>query len=102
MAIKEITVAGKPVLVEVADIEPIDKSGFEFTAAEDGHDVADRIRDLVGVLTLPIQAAFEGSGAEEWEIEFNFGFSGEGGVPFFAKAESNASIKVAAKWKKGA
>lgn len=102
MTLKNIMVGGKAVLVEVAELEVeggATDAGFEYTAFSGG-DVAERIRDLVGVLTAPVRAAFEGSGAEEWSLEVNFGFKGETGVPFIAKGEANAAVKVTAKWKK--
>jgi hypothetical protein len=102
MAIKPITVDGRTILVEVAELSEEGASGFEYTSRDEETDMGDRIRDLVGVLTLPVQAAFRGSGAEEWAIEVSLGFSGETGLPFIAKAETNASVKVSAKWKKEA
>ena len=102
MAVKQITVNGKEVFVEVANLAEEKPDGFEYTNREHDRDMGDRIRDLVGVLTMPVQAAFEGSGAEEWAIEVNLGFNGETGLPFVAKAETNASVKISAKWKKGA
>jgi len=102
MAIKSITVDGRTILVEVAELPEEGPSGFEYTSRDEEKDVGDRIRDLVGVLTMPLQAAFEGSGAQEWAIEVSLGFNGETGLPFIAKAETNASVKVSAKWKKGA
>jgi hypothetical protein len=102
MALTPITVSGKTIFVEVADLQEERRGGFEYTSRDADRDMGDRIRDLVGVLTMPVQAAFEGSGAEEWTIEVNLGFNGETGLPFVAKAETNASVKVSAKWKKGA
>jgi hypothetical protein len=120
MAIKEIQVGGTNLLVEVAELEKpgsgaefsanrgefeelnmLAGEGFEFTATREERDLSDRIRDVVATLTAPIHAAFEGSGAEEWAMEVNFGFKGESGLPFIAKGEANASVKVTAKWKKG-
>lgn len=104
MALREITVGGKAVLVEVAEVEVEGVQGggdrFQYTSAKES-DIAERIRDLVSVLTMPVQAAFEGTGAEEWSLEINCGFKGETGVPFIAKGEANAAVKVTAKWKKG-
>lgn len=102
MALKPITVNGKTIFVEVADLTEESPDGFEYTSRDEDRDMGNRIRDLVGVLTMPVQAAFEGSGAQEWAIEVSLGFNGETGLPFIAKAETNASIKVSAKWKKGA
>jgi hypothetical protein len=101
MALENVMVGGKSVLVEVAELEMEGGAGagFEYTALSGG-DVADHIRDLVGALTAPVRAAFEGAGAEEWSLGINFGFKGETGVPFIAKGEANAAVKVTAKWKK--
>ncbi len=113
MALREILVNGKPLLVEVS---PLEQEGggnavpaarargrHEYTDARGErsggeHDLADRIRDLVAVVTAPVQAAFEGSGAAEWTLEVNVGFKGETGLPFVAKGEANAAVKVSAKW----
>ncbi len=101
MALKEITLNGKTVLVEVAELGANrggrDRGG-ELTGCGD-QDLAQRIEDLVATLSSPIQAAFRGSGVEEWSMEVNFGFKGETGLPFIAKGEANASVKVTAKWK---
>ena len=102
MALKEINVGGTMLLVEVTEIEAPVKGRFEDTALDERKDLADRISNLVGALTHPVKAAIEATGAEEWELEVNFGFSGEAGLPFITKAETNASVKVTAKWKKGA
>jgi hypothetical protein len=109
MALREITLGGKKILVEVADLpvegKPLAPEGerFENTSvpARVG-DLADHIENLVAVLTAPVQAAFKGSKAEEWALEVNFGFKGETGLPFVAKGEANAAVKVTAKWKKPA
>ncbi|MCG6861446.1 MAG: hypothetical protein LJE70_09265 [Chromatiaceae bacterium] len=98
MAVKPITVDCKVIFVEVADLVEERPDGFEYTSRDEDRDMGDRIRDLVGVLTMPVQAAFEGSGAQEWAIEVNLGFNGETGLPFVVKAETNASVKVSAKW----
>ncbi len=107
MALKEIKVGGKTILVEIAELplegKAVGKQAgrFEGTSVRGKvEDMAEDIRDLVGVLTAPVQAAFEGSGAEEWSVEINFGFKGETGLPFVAKGEANAAVKVTAKWKK--
>ncbi|MBX3667684.1 MAG: hypothetical protein KF778_04705 [Rhodocyclaceae bacterium] len=99
MALKEIVVGGQTIWVEVADL-PEDRSGrSEFTAVpEIEADLAQRIEKLVAALTTPVQAAFKGSGAAEWSFEINVGFKGETGVPFVAKGEANAAVKVSAKW----
>lgn len=102
MGLKGVMVGGKAVLVEVTELEVEGGAvgtDYEYTALSGG-DIADRIRDLVGVLTAPVRAAFEGAGAEEWSLEVNLGFKGETGVPFIAKGEANAAVKVTAKWKK--
>jgi hypothetical protein len=101
MAVKPITINGREIFVEVADLPEERPDGFEYTSRDEDQDMGDRIRDLVGVLTMPVQAAFEGSGAQEWAIEVSLGFNGETGLPFVAKAQTNASVKVSAKWKKG-
>ena len=105
MALKEVSLGGKAILLEVVDLEVEEASegdpDFENTSVrEKVGDLADSIRDLVEVVTAPARAAFEGSQAEEWAIELNIGFKGETGWPFVAKGEANAAVKITAKWKK--
>ncbi len=107
MALREILVDGKSILVEVTDLpvegQPVTREAdrFENTSANDKvDDLAGHIENLVAVLSKPVLAAFKGSGAEEWTLEVNLGFKGETGVPFVAKGEANAAVKVTAKWKK--
>jgi len=45
--------------------------------------------------------SFEENQPDEFSVEVNFGFAGEGAIPFIASAEANAGIKVKATWKKG-
>jgi hypothetical protein len=105
MALKEVSLGGKTILVEVAELPVEGKAGqadrFENTAMrEKVGDLANSIRDLVEVVTAPARAGFEGSQAEEWAIELNIGFKGQTGLPFVAKGEANAAVKITAKWKK--
>jgi hypothetical protein len=105
MALKEVSLGGKTILVEVVELPVEGREGpserFENTSVrEKVGDLADSIRDLVEVVTAPARAAFEGSQAEEWAIELNIGFKGESGLPFIAKGEANAAVKITAKWKK--
>ena len=107
MALRQATIGGKSVWIEVAEVPIEGKAGtegkarFENTSVpEKVGDLADNIRDLVSVVTAPVHAAFAGSKAEEWSIELNVGFKGETGLPFVAKGEANAAVKITAKWKK--
>jgi hypothetical protein len=105
MALKQVSLGGKNIWIEVAEL-PVEGGvaqgdRFENTSVrEKVGDLADSIRDLVEVVTAPARAAFEGSQAEEWAIELNIGFKGETGLPFVAKGEANAAVKITAKWKK--
>ena len=112
MALREITIDGQPILVEVADLsvenavthETLATRGggrFEYTDATDKiSDMKDRLDHLVKALTAPVQNAFKGAGADEWSLEISIGFKGETGLPFIASGEANAALKVSAKWKK--
>ena len=100
MALKEIKVGGNPVLVEVTVLDMEGREGFEYTSKDENEDMAERIEGLVSVLTAPVQTAFTGAGADEWSLEVNVGFKGETGLPFVAKGEANAAVKVTAKWKR--
>lgn len=103
MALKEIKLNGKAVLVEVAELDArgVGRDRGGELAGSGDQDLAQRIEDLVATLSSPVQRAFRGSGAEEWSMEVNFGFKGETGLPFIAKGEANAAVKVTAKWMKG-
>lgn len=105
MTLRQVTLGGKTILVEIADLPVEGGAGpserFENTSVrEKVGDLADSIRDLVEVVTAPARAAFAGSQPEEWAIELNIGFKGESGLPFVAKGEANAAVKITAKWKK--
>ena len=102
MELKEIILNGKEVLVEVAELDVRNVTRYRGGESVDsgGQDLAKHIEDLVATLSSPVQAAFKGSGAEEWSMEVNVGFKGETGLPFIAKGEANAAVKVMAKWKK--
>lgn len=106
MALREITVNGQPILVEVADLtvenQPATSAGdrFEYTSATDRiGDMKDRIDPIVKALAAPVQAAFQAAGAAEWTMEISIGFKGETGIPFLAAGEANAAVKVSATWK---
>ncbi len=103
MALKQVMIGGKQIWIEVVELQADTASGERFketSVTEKIGDLADVIRDIVGVVTEPVYAAFEGSRAAEWSMELNLGFKAEGGVPFVAKGETNASVKITAKWKK--
>lgn len=106
MALNQFSINGKTVWIEVADI----KAEGGQTAGQDGQfqytsaskklaDLAETLRDLIGAVTTPVQSALESSKPEEWSLEFNIGFKAETGLPFIAKGEANAAVKVTAKWK---
>jgi len=104
MALKEITVDGEVILVEVTDL-PVEGGAvrgsggrFEYTAA--GGDMGKYISGLVQAMTKPVQRAIDGAGASEWTLELNLGFKGETGLPFIAKGEAEGAVKVTAKWNK--
>lgn len=104
MALKEIEIDGQPILVEVTALEVEGGGGagrWEHTSKGD-QDMGQRISDLVGVLTAPVRRSLETAGAAEWTMEITLGFKGETGVPFVAKGEANAAVKVTAKWAKPA
>ncbi len=116
MALKAIEIEGQRILVEVTQLAieqegegSHDDRGWEYTArsgtgtgtgAGDGQDMGKRISGLVGVLTAPVRRSLAAAGAAEWTMEISLGFKGETGVPFVAKGESNAAVKVTAKWAK--
>lgn len=106
MALREITINGQPILVEVADLQVEGETAggrFEDTDATDRiGDMKDRLDALVQALTAPVQAAFKTAGAAEWTLEISIGFTGTTGVPFIASGEANAAVKVTATWKKAA
>lgn len=118
MALKAIEVDGETILVEVTDLEleralepGAGQSGgdgrWEPTAktpggAADDPDMGRRISALVGVLSAPVQRSLARAGAAEWTMEITLGFKGETGVPFVAKGEANAAVKVTARWGKPA
>jgi hypothetical protein len=109
MALKQIELDGQPILVEVTDLD-IEAGGdgrWEKTSrasleGADGQDMGERISGLVAVLTAPVRRSLALAGAAEWTMEITLGFKGETGVPFVAKGEANAAVKVTATWSKPA
>lgn len=104
MALKEIEIDGQSVLVEVTELEVEGGGGagrWKQTSKDD-QEMGQRISGLVGVLTAPVRRSLETAGAAEWTMEITLGFKGETGVPFVAKGEANAAVKVIAKWSKPA
>lgn len=100
MALKEITVDGEAILVEVTDLPVEGGAGrgsggrFEYTAA--GSDMGRYISGLVQAM------ANDTAGASEWTLELSLGFKGETGLPFIAKGEAEGVPKVTAKWSRDA
>lgn len=47
-----------------------------------------------------VSNSFKENQPDEFTVEVNFGFAGEGAIPFIASAQSNAGIKIKATWKK--
>lgn len=114
---KLITIDGVQVYVEVEDLElpastavpapvtrgPGSRRNVEPTGvAEKISDVGDQLRAAIKSITGPMQSALKELPPDEWTIEMNIGFKGEAGIPCITKGEANASVKVTAKWKKGA
>lgn len=63
-------------------------------------DVGTDLRTILQAVTRPIRAAFADAAPNEWSVEVNLGFSGQGGIPFLASAEANGGVKVTLKWVK--
>jgi NTP-dependent ternary system trypsin peptidase co-occuring protein len=67
--------------------------------------VADRVADagyelrqMLSAVTSSIQQALEKSRPNEWTVELSVGFKGEAGVPCLTRGQTNATIKLTAKW----
>jgi len=61
----------------------------------------DLLKDNLKSIATTVQDAFRENQPDEFSVEVNFGFAGEGAIPFIASAKSNAGIKVKATWKRG-
>ena len=59
------------------------------------------LKDDLKSITTIVKDSFKESQPDEFSVEVNFGFVGKGAIPFIVSAQSNASIKVKATWKKG-
>jgi hypothetical protein len=108
---------GQTLLVEVLDIElPKDikdrlrkESGLSdlpegakpVGVIDDMKMSIDLLKDDLKNITNSVKDAFKENRPDEFSVEVNFGFAGEGAIPFIVSAKSNASIKVKATWKKG-
>ncbi|WP_295432716.1 CU044_2847 family protein [uncultured Thiodictyon sp.] len=106
MALREITINGQTILVEVADLkvegQSADNRREPTAASAEGGDMTDRIDHLLKALTAPVQAACQAAGAAEWSLRINIGFGGKAALPFIASGEANAAVRVTAKWKPAA
>jgi len=112
--IKEIHLAdGNKIYVEMEEIDLHDSANYEFINTElpDGAEltdatskVLDTMRMLKNTLGAVANTVYEGvkdTYPDEWELEFNIGFKGKiNPVPVLLSGESDASIKVVAKWSK--
>jgi len=58
------------------------------------------LQDDLKSITATVKDSFKENQPDEFSMEVNFGFAGKGAIPFIASAESNASIKIKATWKK--
>lgn len=61
----------------------------------------DLLKENLKSIATTVESAFIENRPDEFSLEVNFGFAGEGAIPFIASAKSNAGIKVKATWKKG-
>jgi hypothetical protein len=101
MQYAEIVIGGVVVLVEVEQLP----SG-QATSRFEGTSAASTVAPLKESLEKLVQGS-AGSAMEamkllrpdEIAIELSVGFKAEGNVPFLARGESNANIKISAKWK---
>ena len=59
------------------------------------------LKDNLKSIANTVQDSFKENQPDEFSVEVNFGFAGEGAIPFIASAQANAGIKVKATWKKG-
>jgi len=60
----------------------------------------DVLKDSLKSIATTVKDSFKENQPHEFSVEVNFGFAGEGAIPFIASAKSNAGIKVKATWKK--
>ena len=106
MALQEFKVGEDSIWIEVSDQSVAGAAAsseiqMENTSvAKQIQDLPEYIRKTVSIMTSPVRAAFEGAGASEWSMELNIGIKGGVGIPFIANGETDAAIKVVAKWKK--
>jgi Trypsin-co-occurring domain 1 len=105
MATKKVLVNGIELWVEVegtptaASAGLVERGGGPVEAVRDmGQD----LQNLLAAVTGPIKQALDANAPDTWSIELSLGFKADGGVPFLAKGEANAAVKLSATWKKGA
>ncbi len=98
-------------LVEVLDVKVPDiKKGSSISDLPEGAEAVGVLDDMVDSLealkesvaniTTSIKEGFKENTPDEFTIEIGFGFAGKGAIPFIVSAESDASIKIKATWKK--
>jgi len=97
------------ILVEVLDIElpTLNKTisdlpdGAEVVGVmDDMRDSMTELKESIANIATSIRDGFSKNRPDEFSVEIGFGFAGKGAIPFIVSAESNASIKIKATWKK--
>lgn len=107
---------GQNMLVEVVDVKVPDDAKQQNKSSTNiqvpvgahhigvGHEVQASIsllKDNLKSIANTVQDSFKENQPDEFSVEVNFGFAGEGAIPFIASAQANAGIKVKATWEKG-
>lgn len=101
--------------MEEVDIEALSHSGTRNTSEfedipEDARPVGFKevfqngivtLRSSINLLAEDVADSLEKAAPHEWSLEFSIGFKGKvNPVPVLVSGESNASLKVTAKWKR--
>lgn len=105
MATKKILVNGTELWVEVDGPTSAPSAAAAGLVERGGpveavRDMGQDLQNLLAAVTGPIKQALDANAPETWSIELSLGFKADGGVPFLAKGEANAAVKLSATWKK--